>query len=154
MVQPIPDGLEGRIIPYLMIDGASAAIEFYQKAFGASEVYRLEMAGGGIAHAEIDVNGAKVYLADAPADMDGNAANPKKLGGSSVLLHQYVADVDATTATALAAGAIVIRQPEDQFYGDRAALVEDPFGHMWSFHSHVRDVTPQEMEEAMKAMPG
>lgn len=154
MVQPIPDGLEGRIIPYLMIDGASAAIEFYQKAFGASEVYRLEMPGGGIAHAEIDVNGAKVYLADAPADMDGNAANPRKLGGSSVLLHQYVADVDATTATARAAGATVIRQPEDQFYGDRAALVEDPFGHMWSFHSHVRDVTLQEMEEAMNAMPG
>ncbi len=154
MVKPIPDGLEERIIPYLMIDGAVAAIEFYQKAFGATEIYRMEMPDGGIAHAEIHVNGAAVYLSDAPADMDGNAANPKKLGGSSVLLHQYVADVDATTETAEAAGATVIRQPEDQFYGDRAALVEDPFGHMWSLHSHVRDVTPQEMEDAMKAMGG
>ncbi|NNF55838.1 MAG: VOC family protein [Acidimicrobiales bacterium] len=152
MVQAIPDGLEGRIIPYLMIDGAAAAIEFYQQAFGATEVYRMEMPDGGIAHAEVHVNGATVYLSDAPADMDGNAANPKKLGGSPVLLHQYVADVDATTETARAAGATIAREPADQFYGDRAALVEDPFGHLWSFHSHVRDVTPQEMEDAMKAM--
>ena len=154
MVKPVPDGLEERIIPYLMIEGAVAAIEFYQKAFGATEIYRMEMPDGSIAHAEIHVNGATVYLSDAPADMDGNAANPKKLGGSSVLLHQYVPDVDAVTDTARTAGANVIRPPEDQFYGDRAALVEDPFGHLWSLHSHVRDVSPQEMEDAMKAMGG
>ena len=149
MTNPIPDGLDGVIVPYLMIDGAADAIAFYVKAFGAEERYRMEMPGGGIGHAEIEVNGAAVYLADAPDDMPGDAANPNKLGGSSVLLHQYVADVDAATERAAAAGATVARAPEDQFYGDRAALVVDPFGHQWSFHTHVRDVSPEEMNAAM-----
>lgn len=152
MVQPIPDGLDGRIIPYLMVDGASEAIEFYSHAFGATERYRLEMPGGGIGHAEIEAFGATIYLADAPDDMDGDAANPRKLGGSSVLLHQYVSDVDAVTEQAVAAGGTLVREPADQFYGDRAALIADPFGHLWSFHTHVRDVTPQEMAEAAAAM--
>lgn len=152
MVKPIPDGLEGRIIPYLMIDGASEAIDFYKKAFGATEKYRMEMPGGGIGHAEISVNGATVYLADAPDDMDGNAANPAKLGGSTVILHQYVEDVDTQADTAVKAGATLTRSPEDQFYGDRAAMVTDPYGHMWSLHSHVRDVSPEEMEAAMQSM--
>jgi PhnB protein len=154
MVAPIPDGLEGRIVPYLMIDGAAAAIDFYTAAFGAEERYRLEMPGGGIGHAEIAVNGATVYLADAPDDMDGDAANPGRLGGTSVLLHQYVTDVDAAVERATAAGASVVRPPEDQFYGDRAAVVADPYGHHWSFHTHVRDVTPEEMAAAMAAMGG
>jgi PhnB protein len=154
MVQSIPAGLEGRIVPYLMIDGAAQAIDFYQHAFGAEERYRLPMPGGRIGHAEIVVNGATVYLADAPDDMPGNAGNPKKLGGTTVLLHQYVADVDAAVAKAEAAGATVVRAPEDQFYGDRAALVADPFGHQWSFHTHVRDVSPEEMEQAVSAMGG
>ncbi len=152
MVQPIPAGLEGRIVPYLMVDGASAAIEFYQRAFDATESYRLEMPGGAIGHAEIVVNGATVFLADAPDSMEGDAANPVKLGGSSVMLHQYVADVDAATQQAVAAGATMLREPEDQFYGDRAALVADPFGHLWSLHSHVRDVSPDEIAAAMEAM--
>ena len=97
MVQPIPEGLEGRIVPYLMVDGAADAIDFYVQAFGATEAYRLEMPGGGIAHAEVHIFGATCTSSDAPADMEGDAANPKKLGGSSVLLHQYVADVDAAT---------------------------------------------------------
>ncbi len=152
MPQPIPEGLEGRIVPYLMINGASAAIEFYQRAFDATESYRLEMPGGAIGHAEIVVNGATVFLADAPDSMEGDAANPVKLGGSSVMLHQYVADVDAATQQAVAAGATMLREPEDQFYGDRAALVADPFGHLWSLHSHVRDVSPDEIAAAMEAM--
>lgn len=151
MVQPIPDGLEGRIVPYLMINGAADAIDFYKNAFGATEVYRLEMPEGGIGHAEIHVNGAAVYLADAPDDMPGDFGNPGKLGGSTVLLHQYVEDVDAAVETAAAAGATVTRPPEDQFYGDRAATVTDPFGHIWSLHTHVRDVTPEEMHAAMHA---
>ena len=152
MTDPIPEGLEGRIIPYLMVDGAAAAIEFYANAFDATESYRLEMPGGAIAHAEIVVNGATVYLADAPDDMEGDAANPAKLGGSCVMLHQYVADVDAATAKAVAAGGTLAREPEDQFYGDRAAMVVDPFGHMWSLHTHIADITPEEMTAAMAAM--
>ena len=152
MANPIPDGLQDRIVPYLMIDGAAAAIDFYKQALGATENYRLEMPGGAIGHAEIVVNGATVYLADAPDDMDGDAANPAKLGGTSVLLHQYVEDVDAAVAHAVEAGATLVREPADQFYGDRAALIADPFGHLWSLHTHIRDVSPEEMSEAAAAM--
>ncbi len=154
MVAPIPDGLEGRVVPYLMIDGAAEAIDFYAKAFGATEKYRLEMPGGGIGHAEIVVNGAVIYLADAPEDMEGEAANPVKLGGTSVILHQYVDDVDRAVESAIGVGATLIREPADQFYGDRSAVVGDPFGHQWSLHTHIRDVSPEEMDEAMQAMAG
>lgn len=152
MVDPIPAGLEGRIVPYLMIDGAAAALEFYKKAFGATERYRLEMPDGSIGHADILVNGATVYLADAPDDMEGDAANPGRLGGTSVLLHQYVDDVDAVAARVVGAGATLIREPVDQFYGDRAAVVADPYGHQWSLHTHVRDVSPEEMAKAVESM--
>ncbi len=152
MVDPIPAGLEGRIVPYLMIDGAAAALEFYKEAFGATERYRLEMPDGSIGHADLLVNGATVYLADAPNDMEGDAANPGKLGGTSVLLHQYVDDVDAVVAQAIGAGATLIREPADQFYGDRAAVVADPYGHQWSLHTHVRDVSPEEMAKAVESM--
>jgi PhnB protein len=154
MTEPIPAGLKGRIVPYLMIDGAAEAIDFYRRAFGAEERYRLEMPGGKIGHAEIVVNGATVYLADAPDEMPGDAGNPKKLGGTTVLLHQYLADVDAAVAAAVAAGATVLRAPEDQFYGDRAAVVADPFGHQWSIHTHTRDVSPEEMERAAAELGG
>jgi PhnB protein len=152
MPNAIPEGLEDRIIPYLMIDGASDAIDFYMAAFGAKERYRMEMPGGAVAHADIVVFGATVYLADAPDDMPGDAANPVRLGGTSVLLHQYVDDVDAAVERAASAGATVLRPAEDQFYGDRAALLADPFGHQWSLHTHVRDVSPDEMAAAMQAM--
>jgi PhnB protein len=107
-----------------------------------------------VGHADIVVNGATVYLADAPDDMAGDARNPKKLGGTTVLLHQYVADVDAIVERAAAAGATVVRAPEDQFYGDRAAVVADPYGHQWSFHTHARDVSQEEMEQAVAGMGG
>jgi PhnB protein len=154
MVEPIPTGLEGRIVPYLMVDGAAQAIDFYRQAFGAEERYRLPTPDGKIGHAEIVVRGATVYLADAPDDMAGAAGNPRKLGGTTVLLHQYVADVDAAVAQAEAAGATVLRAPEDQFYGDRAAVVADPFGHQWSLHTHIRDVSPEEIERAVSEMGG
>jgi PhnB protein len=152
VVAPIPAGLEGRIIPYLMIDGAAAAIDFYTKALGAVESFRLEMPDGSVGHAEIVVNGAVVYLADAPEEMDGDVANPLKLGGTSVLLHQYVDDVDAAVSVAVDAGATLIRKPEDQFYGDRSAMVGDPFGHDWSLHTHVRDVSPDEIAAAVESL--
>jgi PhnB protein len=149
MVDPIPSGTEGRVIPYLMIKGAAAAIDFYKEAFGAQEHYRMEMPDGGIGHADLVINGAPVYLADAPEDVPGRPRDPNQLGGTSVLLHQYVQDVDALVARAEAAGATVVRPIEDQFYGDRAATIQDPFGHLWSLHTHIRDVSPEEMEAAM-----
>jgi PhnB protein len=151
MVDPIPSGTEGRVIPYLMIQGAAAAIDFYTEAFGAQEHYRMEMPDGGIGHADLVINGAPVYLADVPEDVPGRPRDPNQLGGTSVLLHQYVEDVDALVARAEAAGATVVRPPEDQFYGDRAATIQDPFGHLWSLHTHVRDVSPEEMEGAMES---
>ncbi len=154
MADPIPAGLENRIIPYLLVDGAADAIDFYGKAFGATETYRLEMPDGGIGHAEITVNDAVVYLADAPEEMEGEGADPRKLGGTPVLLHQYVTDVDAVVKRAEGAGATVVRAPEDQFYGDRAAMVVDPFGHHWSLHTHVRDVSAEEMNQAVADMAG
>ena len=150
MADPVPEGFEDRIVPYLMVDGAADAIDFYGRAFDAEERYRMAMPDGTIGHAEIVIGGAVVYLADAPDDMPGQAGNPRKLGGTSVLLHRYVVDVDAVVATAEAAGATVLRAPEDQFYGDRAAVVADPWGHQWSLHTHVRDVSPEEMAEVMR----
>ena len=154
MAEPVPEGFEDRIVPYLMVDGAADAIEFYGRAFDAEERYRMAMPDGTIGHAEIVVGGAVVYLADAPDDMPGEAGNPKKLGGTSVLLHRYVVDVDAAVAKAEAAGATVLRAPEDQFYGDRAAVVADPWGHQWSLHTHLRDVSPEEMAEVMRQAEG
>ena len=144
--------LDGRFVPYLMVDGASAAIDFYARAFGGVERYRLAMPDGNIAHAEVEIGGGVVYLSEAPDDMPGTGANPIRLGGTSVMLHRYVPDVDAAVATAEAAGATVVSAPADQFYGDRSALVADPFGHQWSLHTHLRDVSPEEMEAAVKDM--
>ena len=152
MVEPARTGLEDRNVPYLLIDGAADAIDFYTKAFGATELFRLPMPDGQIGHAEIDIGGARVFLADAPNDMPGDAGNPRKLGGTTVLLHRYVEDVDGAVATAEAAGATVLRAPEDQFYGDRAAVVQDPWGHQWSLHTHLRDVSPEEMAKAIEEM--
>jgi PhnB protein len=152
MVEPVRTGLEDRIVPYLLVDGAADAIDFYVKAFGATELFRLPMPDGAIGHAEIDIAGARVFLADAPNDMPGDAGNPRKLGGTTVLLHRYVPDVDSAVATAEAAGATVLRAPEDQFYGDRAAVVQDPWGHQWSLHTHIRDVSPEEMARAVDEM--
>jgi PhnB protein len=152
MVEPVRTGLEDRIVPYLLVDGATDAIDFYAKAFGAVELFRLPMPDGNIGHAEIEIGGARVFLADAPNDMPGDAGNPRKLGGTSVLLHRYVTDVDAAVATAKSAGATVLREPEDQFYGDRAAVVQDPWGHQWSLHTHLRDVSSEEMQQAIEEM--
>jgi len=150
-VSPIPEGREG-LIPYLLIDGASDAVDFYTKAFGATEVYRLPMPDGKIGHAELMIGDGVLYLADAPEDMPGNAASPTKLGGSSVIIHRYVTDVDAVVSQAQGAGATVVRPAEDQFYGDRAAVVEDPWGHQWSLHTRIRDVSPEEMAEVAAKM--
>jgi PhnB protein len=151
-VDPVPPAQVGRIVPYLLVDGAADAIDFYRRAFGAEERYRLTMPGGGIGHAELSVFGAALHLADAPDDLPGGARHPGALGGTSVLLHQYVEDVDAVAAAAESAGAPGVGPPKGEFYGDRTASVLDPFGHQWSFHTHLRDVTAEEMQAAVEAM--
>ena len=147
----IPDNYP-RVTPYLAIDGASAAIDFYKKAFGATERMRMGGPGGKIGHAEIEIEGGLIMLADEYPDMDFRS--PKALGGSPVTVHMYVADVDAFCARAAAAGATVLRPVADQFYGDRSCQLKDPFGHTWSFATHVEDVSPEEMQKRAAKLGG
>jgi len=146
-VKPIPDGYHS-VTPYLSIDGASDAIEFYKKAFGAKELYRMPMPGGKVGHAEIQIGNSRVMLADENPEMDFRS--PKSLGGTPVGLMIYVEDVDRVFQQAMAAGARVLRPLKDQFYGDRSGNLEDPFGHKWTLSTHIEDVAPDEMERRMK----
>ena len=142
--KPIPEGFEGAT-PYLSIKGAAEAIEFYKKAFGATETMRMAGPGGRIGHAEIKIGKAAIMLADESPQM--NFLSPKTLGGSPVTIHLYVEDVDALARQAQAAGIIVRRAVADQFYGDRAGSFEDPFGHVWHFATRVEDLSPAELEK-------
>jgi len=142
-VKPIPEGY-ARVTPYLCIDGASAAIEFYRTVFGATERMRMPAPGGKVGHAELDFGGSVVMLADEHPEM--GVRGPKSIGGSPVTLSVYVEDVDRVFAAALAAGARELRAVENQFYGDRSGQFEDPFGHRWNVATHVQDVSPEEME--------
>jgi PhnB protein len=149
--KPIPDGYHS-VTPYLIISSGRAgeALGFYARAFGAEEILRMPRPDGGIAHAEIRLGDSVVMLADESPKME--AFGPSHYGGSPVSLHAYVPDVDATAKQAEAAGAKVIRPIADQFYGDRTAGLQDPFGHRWYLATHVRDVSPEEMKEQMSAM--
>lgn len=152
MTNPIPAGHEG-IIPHLIVDGCSDAIEFYRKAFNAEEIHRAPAPGGSkIMHAEIRINGRPIFLCDDfPEFCGGQSRSPKSLGASPVTIHQFVTDCDAAIKQAAAAGANVTTEPADMFWGDRYGTVEDPWGYTWSFATHVRDMTPEEMEEEAKA---
>jgi PhnB protein len=150
-VKPIPDGYP-RVIPYLTIEGAAAAIEFYTKVFGATERVRMPGPDGKVGHAELEFGESVVMLADAFPEM-GNPA-PKALGGTPVTLMVYVEDVDATFEQALKAGATEDRKVENQFYGDRAGQFVDPFGHKWFVATHVEDVPPDEMAKRAAAAMG
>ena len=150
-VKPIPDEYP-RVMPYLSVDGASAAIDFYRTVFGAEERVRMDAPDGKVGHAEIAIGDAIVMLADVFPDVGGKS--PKTIGGTSVTLMVYVEDVDATFQTALDNGATAVRKVEDQFYGDRAGAFEDPFGHQWHVASHVEDVSPEEMEKRAAAAMG
>ena len=150
-VHYIPAGYHS-VTPYLYIDGAAKAIEFYKQAFGATEVMRLPGPDGKIAHAEIQIGDSRVMMSDESEQM--KAYSPKHYGGVSGTLMVYVPDVDATFKQAVAAGATVNRPPADQFYGDRTAGVEDPFGHHWYLGTHIRDVSQEEMKQAMQQMAG
>ena len=148
-VKAIPEGYEGAT-PYLIIKGATDALEFYKKAFGATEIMRMPAPGGTIGHAEIKIGKAIIMLADEFPDM--NCKSPQAYGGSPVSIMIYVPDVDRFVKRAVDAGATVVRPLENKFYGDRAASLEDPFGHQWHFATHVEDVPPDEMEKRAKAV--
>ena len=147
-INPIPKGYEGPT-PYLIVDGAAAAIDFYEKAFGAKETMRMEEPGGKIGHAEVTIGGGHVMLADASPER--GIRGPEAHGGSPVSLCIYVEDVDRVVARAVAAGAKVTQPVADQFYGDRSGGLTDPFGHSWYVMTHVEDVPPAEMEMRMAA---
>jgi PhnB protein len=150
-VKPIPDGYHS-VTPYLIVDGAARALDFYKEALGAQELYRMPMPDGRIAHSELRIGNSIVMLADENPQM--NARGPKSLGGSPITLMVYVEDVDKVFARAVAAGATVQRPIANQFYGDRTGGVTDPFGHVWYLATHVEDVPPDEMERRMKAQRG
>jgi uncharacterized glyoxalase superfamily protein PhnB len=150
-VKPIPEGMRS-ITPHLICAGAANAIEFYKNAFGAVEVARLPGPQGRLMHAMIRIGDSSVMLVDEMPEW--GALGPKALKGSPVTIHLYVPDVDAVVGRAVKAGAKVTMPVEDQFWGDRYGKLEDPFGHHWSVATHVRDVSPQEMQQAMQKMAG
>jgi PhnB protein len=147
-VKPIPDGYH-TVTPYLAVDDAAAAIEYYKKAFGAKERFRVDAPGGKIGHAELEIGDSLVMLSD--PFPQGSTKPPKELGGTSVSIFMYVEDVDAVVKRAVDAGATVTMEVADQFWGDRFGSVQDPFGHLWSIATHVEDVPPEEMAERSKA---
>ena len=147
-VKPIPEGY-GAVTPYLIVDGAARAIEFYKQAFGAEETFRMEAPGGRVGHAEIKIGDSHVMLADEHPEM--GARGPRTIGGSPISLVLYVEDVDATVNRAVEAGAKLTRPVANQFYGDRTGGVEDPFGHAWYVATHVEDVSSEEMKKRAAA---
>jgi PhnB protein len=145
---PIPEGYHS-VTPYLCVDGAARAIEFYKEAFGATEVMRMEAPGGKIGHAEIKIGDSVIMLADEHPEL--NFRSPQTIGGTSAHFMIYVEDVDARVERAVAAGARLTRPVKDQFYGDRTGGVEDPFGHHWYIATHIEDLSPEEIRRRMDA---
>ena len=148
-VKPIPEGAH-TVTPHLICAGAADAIEFYKKAFNATEFFRMPGPKGGTMHAEIRIGDSNVMLMDEMPECGG--LGPKSLKGSPVTLHLYVEDVDAFVARAVGAGAKITMPITDMFWGDRYGQLEDPFGHKWSVATHTRDVGPEEMQKAIQQM--
>lgn len=146
--KPIPEGYEG-VTPYLILDGAARAIDFYKKAFSATELFRMPM-GDKIGHAELKIGKSVVMLSDEAPEM--GYRSPKAYKGTPVSLMIYVEDVDKVFKDALASGATELKAVQDQFYGDRSGTLTDPFGHVWTVATHKEDVPPEEMDRRMKAM--
>ncbi|NTZ10899.1 VOC family protein [Burkholderia metallica] len=149
-VKPIPEGMR-TLTPHLICAGATAAIDFYQRAFNAIEQFRLTMPDGRLAHACLAIGDSTLMLVDEMPEH--GALGPKALKGTPVCLHLYVPDTDAAIAKAVAAGATVTIPAADMFWGDRYGQVEDPFGHRWSLATHQRDLTPEQIAEAMASAP-
>jgi len=148
-VRTIPRGYEAPV-PYLIVDGAAAAIAYYKKAFGAKEVTRMKGPDGRIGHADVLIGGGHVMLADESPQM--NQRSPKSVGGTPVSLALYVDDVDRVMKRAIAAGGNLIRPVADQFYGDRTGGLVDPFGHLWYVMTHIEDVSNAEMKKRAAKM--
>lgn len=147
-VKPIPDGMH-TVTPHLVCKDAGKAIEFYEKAFGAETVMRLDMPDGkGLMHACLRFGDSAVMLADEFPDW--NSLGPSSRGGTTVVLHIYVPDADAFFEKAIKAGAEVVMPLGDAFWGDRYGQLKDPFGHIWSVATHVKDLTPEEIAEAAR----
>src|SRR5919108_3964971 len=147
-VKPIPEGYRS-VTPYLALDDAAAAIEYYTKVFGAKERVRMDGPEGTIGHAELEIGDSLVMLSDALPQF--SARSPKELGGTSATVMLYVEDVDAVVQRAADAGGKIEMEVADQFWGDRFGTVRDPFGHVWTIATHVEDVPPEEMAERAKA---
>ena len=150
MTKPIPDGYHS-VTPYLIIKGATAALDYYTRAFGAVELFRMPAPEGKIGHAEIKIGDSPIMLADEAPEM--GYKSPQSLGGSPVSIMIYVEDVDTVFNRAIAAGGKEQRPVKDQFYGDRSGTITDPFGHIWTIATHKEDVSPEEMQRRMAAMP-
>ena len=148
VVKPVPPGYHS-ITAYLCIDGASAAIDFYKRAFGAKERLRMDAPGGKVGHAELVIGDSAFMLADEFPEMKFHG--PKSGGNTSVNMHLYVKDVDAMFTRAITEGAKVLRALENKFYGDRTGSLEDPFGHVWHLATHIEDLTPAEMKRRGEA---
>jgi PhnB protein len=148
----MPKGL----VPHLVVNDATKALDWYAKAFGAEELCRMPAPDGKrLMHAEMKLGDQVVFLCDDfPEYCGGKSRTPSALGGSTVTIHRYTDDCDAAIAKAQKAGATVTMPPEDMFWGDRYGSVTDPFGHTWSFATHIKDLTPEEMEEAAKSAFG
>ncbi len=144
-----PEGYH-TVTPYLIIDGAAEAIDFYTRVLGATETLRMGGPDGRVGHAEITMGESKIMLADENPEM--GFTGPKSIGGTPVSIHVYVEDVDAIYATAIDAGGEEIRPVKDQFYGDRTGTFKDPFGHVWTVSTHTEDVSPEEMDRRCAEM--
>ncbi len=149
MAKPIPDDYP-RVMPYLFVDGAGAAIDFYCSVLGARERMRMPGPDGRIFHAELELGDSMIMLADENPEVD--VRGPRAIGGNPMMVHVYVEDADSVFEQAIAAGAKALRQVEDRFYGDRSGRFEDPFGHRWDVASHVQDLGPDEMAKRAGAM--
>jgi PhnB protein len=147
-VMPIPEGYH-TVTPYLAVDDANAAIEYYKKAFGAKERLRMDAPDGSVGHAELEIGDSLVMLSDPMPQ--ATTRPPSELGGTTAGVFLYVEDVDAVVHKAVDAGATVTMEVADQFWGDRFGAIKDPFGHIWSIATHVEDVPPAEMAERAKA---
>ena len=154
MTQAIPEGCEG-LIPHLVCKGASEALDFYKNAFGGEELCRMPAPDGRLMHAELRIGQSTVYVCDDFPEMcGGKERNPLALGNTAVVIHRYVEDCDAAIKQAADAGATVSMPPQDMFWGDRYGQVTDPYGHIWSFATHTKDMTPEEMAAASAQMFG
>lgn len=152
----VPERYRRAVVPHIMVDDAVAAIEFYRRAFGAREDVRIDAPGGGVLHAEISIGGSVLMLGDAGAAEAGSgsfAPPPVLGGGTSVMLHVFVPDVDALAERAAAAGAEVLQPPTDMFHGDRTVILKDPSGHLWVFLTHLEDLSAQELARRSATAP-